>query len=462
MRKSKKVLGMNARNLSFIRPSNSKKAVRLVDDKLRSKEVLRKNGLPTVELLGVVRNRKEFYKFPWHKLENSFVLKPNRGLGGGGILVTYGRKKNGRWVLPNNKEAELKDVILRVSNILDGDFSKTNIPDSAFFEERLKIHPAFKLYCYKGVPDIRVIVYNKVPIMAMLRLPTKNSDGRANLHKGGIGVGIDIESGITTHAIQYDREIEYLPEMKLPLRGLQIPEWNNILELAVKSVDACGLNYAGVDLAVDKEKGPVIMELNAHPGLSIQIANMAPLKDRLKRVKGLKIRTAQKGISVAKELFGGDLAQEVKELTGKKIIGIIHQIGVKKKSEKKFTTVEAKVDTGAGITAIDEELARQLGFAEAIEYYHSFNIKRVLTKEEVDELSEKQVWKEIVKHKDIVEVVKIFSSHGISYRIEVPLVIKLAGHEIHCHASVIERENLKYPVILGRRDLNKFLIDPGK
>lgn len=461
LKKSNQILGMNSRNLSFIRPGNSKKAINLVNNKLRTKKLLKKHGLPVSGLIGVIKNRKEFYGFDWKSLPASFVLKPNRGLGGEGIFVTFGRKKNGRWVLPLEKDAGVKEVMLRVRNILDGDFSMTNVPDSAFFEERLKIHPAFKLYSYKGVPDIRVIVYNKVPVMAMLRLPTKSSRGTANLHKGGLGLGIDIATGETTFAIQNDRIIDKLPESTLLLRGLKIPYWNEILEIAIQATMACGLNYVGVDIAVDREKGPVILELNAHPGLAIQISNLAPLKDRLLRVQGLKIQTAKKGIKVAKELFGGEAESEIEENTGKKILGIINKIKIKNKKGE-WLDLEAKLDTGAGISAIDEQLARQLGFGEAIDFFQSFDIKHLLTKEEVERLSKEEVWKKLIKHKDIVAVVKTYSSHGISYRIEIPLKISLSGKIVSSNASVIIREHLKYPVIIGRRDLKGFLVDPNK
>lgn len=452
---------MNARNLKFIKPGNPKKAIRIVDNKLRTKTVLVKNGLPISDLIGKIRNRKEFYKFDWVNLPSSFVLKPNRGLGGEGIMVTFGRKKNGKWVLPNNREATLEDIMLRVHNILDGDYSMSGAPDTAFFEERLKIHPSFKLYSYKGIPDVRVVIYNKVPIMAMLRMPTKASNGKANLHKGGIGLGIDIASGLTTYAIQSDRMIDTLPDLKISLRGIKIPYWEEILQLSIQAAGACGLNYAGVDIAIDREKGPVILELNARPGLSIQNANAAPLKERLLRVQGLKVQTAKRGIKLAKELFGGEIEEEVEELTGKKILGIINEIKIKDKKSNWYD-VEAKVDTGAGITAIDEELARKLGFGDAIDFYQSFNFKTVMTKEEVEEISKKKIWKELLKHKDIVNVVKIYSSHGVSYRIELPIKFELAGTIINSNASVITREHLQYDVIIGRRDLKKFLIDPNK
>jgi len=461
LKKSKLVLGMNARNLDFIKPNNPRSAIKIVDNKLMTKRVLAKYGIPVSGLIGKISNRKEFYKFDWANLPASFALKPNRGLGGEGIMVTFGRKKNGRWVLPNDKDAALPDIMMRALNILDGDYSMTSAPDSAFFEERLKIHPAFKLYSYKGIPDIRVIIYNKVPIMAMLRLPTRRSNGKANLHKGGIGVGIDIASGVTTYAIQDDSLIETLPDIKLSLHGIKIPFWDEILNLAIQSATACGLNYTGVDIAIDREKGPVILELNARPGLSIQNANMAALKERLLRVKGLQVRTAKRGIKLAKELFGGEIEDEVEELTGRKVLGVINHIQVKDKAGE-WHEVAAKIDTGAGISSIDEDLARQLGFGEAVDFYQGFNFKNVMTKEEVDALSKQKVYRELKKHEDIVAVVKTYSSHGISYRIEVPLKVRLAGVEFSSNVSVITREHLIYPMIIGCRDLKKFLIDPNK
>jgi len=255
--------------------------------------------------------------------------------------------------------------------------------------------------------------------------------------------------------------IETLPDIRLPLRGLKIPFWEEILNLAIQSATACGLNYTGVDIAIDREKGPVILELNARPGLSIQNANMAALKDRLLRVKGLKVTTAKRGIKLAKELFGGEIEDEVEELTGRKVLGIINKVKVKDK-EGNWIEVEAKIDTGAGISSIDEDLARQLGFGEAVDFYQGFNLKNVMTKEEVDELSKNKVYKALRKHPDIVQVVKTYSSHGISYRIEVPVKVQLSGVEFSSNVSVITREHLQYPMIIGRRDLKKFLIDPTK
>jgi len=462
LRKSKGLLGINARNLKFIRRYNSHRSIKLADDKLQSKEVMFEAGLPVADLIAVIRDRNEYYNFDWDLLPSSFVLKPNKGLGGEGILITFGRKRNGLWIMSKDRTVGLDEIKDHVLNILDGDYSKTHAEDEAFFEERLKIHPNFKLYAYKGVPDIRVIVFNKVPVMAMLRLPTKESDGKANLHMGGIGVGIDIASGITTNAIQNDKLIESLPEANFPLRGIKIPFWNKILNIAIASQDASKLKYVGVDIAVDREKGPVILELNARPGLSIQVANLAPLKERLLRVQGLKIKTAERGIKVAKNLFGGEIEQEIEEITGKQVLGLIEKVKVKGKVDEEIE-LEAKIDTGAASTSIDIEIARELGYSDAIDFFNQMDISTEGISRENSAEFDKEVTKKILgKHPDIMGVATVFSSHGVSVRPKVKMKVRISGKIVDSTVSLIDRSLLIYPMIIGKKDLKDFIIDPSK
>ena len=139
-------------------------------------------------------------------------------------------------------------------------------------EYRVKFDDAFKQISFKGVPDIRVIVVKGLPVFAMLRLPTAASDGKANLHRGGVGVGIDIATGVTTHAIQFNRAVDAHPETGAALTGVQTPHWPRILEMASQSYDMTQLGYLGVDVILDRDKGPMLLELNARPGISIQLA----------------------------------------------------------------------------------------------------------------------------------------------------------------------------------------------
>jgi len=323
IRASKNILGMNARNLTYIRPHNLKKAKRLADDKIRSKRMLKKAGVPVPRLIAQISSRHTLENFDWGILPPSFVIKPNKGLGGEGIIVIYGRKKGTKdiWIKSNGKTVTVEELKTHIGHILDGEYSLSNTPDIAFFEERLKLSKTFRPYAYKGIPDIRIIIYNKVPVMAMLRLPTKESGGKANLQQGGVGVGIDMAQGTTTTAVQgKSKIIEYVPGTRLLLSGLKIPYWDEMLILAIKAQEASGLGFLGADVAIDRDNGPVFLELNARPGLSIQVANMAGLKRRLERVEGLKIKSAIRGAAVGKSLFGGEIEEEVESTSGKSVI----------------------------------------------------------------------------------------------------------------------------------------------
>ncbi len=229
---------MNARNLDYVRRYNHARGRRLADQKLRCKVALKKNTLPVSALIAKISTPEELEHFNWQSLPESFALKPNRGFGGEGIVVVYARKKgrDDAWVKADGSVITVADLKSHIQNILDGSFSLSNKPDIAFFEERLKLLKLFKPYTWKGIPDIRIIVFNRVPVMAMLRLPTKDSGGKANLHQGAIGVGIDMANGTTTTAIVgKGRLIEYVPETRLLLSGLKIPRWKDILTMAVKA-----------------------------------------------------------------------------------------------------------------------------------------------------------------------------------------------------------------------------------
>ncbi len=455
---------MNARNLDYIRPFNRSRAKKLADNKLLSKKILAKNDISVPKLIAKIRTVEELENFDWQSLPEGFALKPNRGFGGEGIVVVYGKKKNfdNIWIKADRSLISTEDLKTHIRNILDGSFSLSGTPDIAFFEERLQLLKLFKPYSYKGIPDIRVIVFNKVPLMAMLRLPTKSSEGKANLQQGAIGVGIDIATGTTTTAVLgKNRIIEYIPGTRLLLSGIKLPYWNDVLKLAVRAQEISGLGFLGADIAIDKINGPTIIELNARPGLSIQVANLSGLKERLKKAAGIKIKTVEKGIRVGKDLFGGEIEEELEEISGRKVIGTVEKVKLIGKDGKEIE-VEARIDTGAGISAIDKNLAKDLGFGEAVKIWEDFHLDKVLTEEEIKILSQNETWKELEKHPDIVGVAKTFSSHGATYRIEIKLPIVIDEQQISSKLSIANREGLSYPLLIGRRDLNKFLIDVNK
>ncbi|MDO8529075.1 MAG: sugar-transfer associated ATP-grasp domain-containing protein [bacterium] len=463
-KKRKKLLGMNARNFEYVRPSNLKRARQIADDKILSKKILSQVEIPVPKLIAKIKSLEELANFDWNTLSDSFVLKPNRGFGGEGIVVVYGKKndRENTWIKADGSFVTVEDLKNHIRNIIDGAFSLSNVSDIAFFEERLKLLKLFKPYAFKGIPDIRVIVYNKVPVMAMLRLPTKESQGKANLHQGAIGVGIDLASGTTTTAVLgRSKIIEYVPGTRMLLSGIKIPYWNDILKLAVKSQEASGLGYLGADVAIDKERGPVFLELNARPGLSIQIANLDGLKRRLERVQDLKIKTIEKGVRVGMDLFGGEIEEEVEDISGRKVIGTVEKVKLIGTDGKEIE-VEAKIDTGANSTSIDTELAKQLGFEDLINFFDAIEKPVNFSREEGKKLDEEFRKKYVGKHPDLSDIATVYSSSGSSVRPKVKIDFILDGVTITAQVNIINRSELEKEVIIGKRNLGKFLIDVNK
>lgn len=458
-----KILGMNSRNLEYIRPCNLKRARKIADNKIFSKRFLFKGEIPVPRLIAKISSLEEIDNFDWSKLPESFVLKPNKGFGGEGILVVYGRKKNraDAWVKADGSIVSIEDIKSHIQNIIDGAFSLSNVSDIAFFEERLQLLKLFKPYTFKGIPDIRVVVYNKVPVMAMLRLPTKESQGKANLHQGAIGVGIDLATGITTTSVHNNRIIDYVPGTRMLISGIKIPYWNDILKLAVKAQEISGLGYLGADVAIDKERGPVFLELNARPGLSIQIANLDGLKRRLERVKDLKIKTIEKGVRVGMDLFGGEVEEEVEDISGKKVIGTSEKVKLIGKDGKEIE-VEAKIDTGATSTSIDVELAKKLGFEDLIDFFNSIEKPVDFNRDQGKSIEDDLRKKYIGKHPDLADIVIIYSSNGVSIRPKVRTNFILDGVTVFAQANIIDRSELDKDMIIGRKNLGKFLIDVNK
>ncbi len=459
-RRSRDILGMNARNLDYLRPYNRRRPKQLADDKIACKRLLERHELPVPALISRVKNADDLENFDWSSLPGSFALKPNHGFGGEGIIVVYGKKKGMEhtWIKADGSLVTVEDLKTHIRNILDGSFSLASTPDSAFFEERLKLLKLFKPYAFKGVPDIRIIVFNKVPVMAMLRLPTKESGGRANLQQGAIGIGIDLASGTTTTAVLgKNRIIENVPGTRLVLSGIRIPYWKDILRMAVEAQQVSGLGFLGADIAIDRDRGPVFLELNARPGLSIQIANLDGLKGRLDRVQGLSIKTVEKGVRMGMDLFGGEIEEELEEISGKKIIGIVEKVKLVGKNGKEIE-VEAKIDTGADSTSIDTELARELGFGETVDGYE--HTRKAW--EELSSFDRESRWKLFESIPNVISTVRVRSSHGITYRVRVEVQIVMNSLSIPAKVTLIDRSELNYPIIIGKKNLRKFLVDVSK
>jgi alpha-L-glutamate ligase-like protein len=300
------VVGINRRNAAYTLRYNPRVRYPLVDDKLRTKRLAQEAGIAVPELYGAIQIPYQIRRLRSVVGEHDdFVVKPSCGSGGVGILVVSGRTK--RLYRRHDgillSEAEVKHHIL---NILSGMYSLGGQPDKALIEYRVQFDPIFEGVSYLGVPDIRTIVFLGVPVMSMVRLPTRMSAGKANLHQGAMGAGVDIAAGRTLTAVWRSEVVEEHPDTGNKVSGILIPGWTELLKLAARCFDLTGLGYQGVDIVLDRTRGPLLLELNARPGLAIQIANRAGLHPRLQAVERCHrdLKTPEERVAFAQEHFG--------------------------------------------------------------------------------------------------------------------------------------------------------------
>lgn len=302
------VLGINCRNHDFISRYNKRSLYPLVDNKLKTKLLAEQHELSTPKLHFVVRTQYEVNNIK-HQLAHweQFVIKPAKGSGGKGIWVITGRNGD-KFVKASGTEVSIKDIHRHMSNALSGVYSLAGTPDIILIEDLIHCDDSLSQHSYEGVPDIRIIVFKGYPVMAMLRLATQASDGKANLHQGAVGVGIDIASGQCLHAVQFSRSIDNHPDTGKTLKNIQIADWSSLLLLAASCYDMIGLGYMGVDIVIDKDKGPMLLELNARPGLGIQVANGLGLLPRLRHIEKLTLyhKNAEQRVAYVQKTFGNE------------------------------------------------------------------------------------------------------------------------------------------------------------
>ncbi|MEM7216912.1 MAG: alpha-L-glutamate ligase-like protein [Pseudomonadota bacterium] len=312
------MLGMNCRNVEYISRFNDRRNYPLVDDKLQTKLLAEEYGVAVPNLQHVIRTQREVAAVQARlRLTERFVVKPAHGSGGKGILVIIGRdQETDELIRSNGERITWIDLRRHMSNVVSGLYSLGGRTDQAIVEDLVIADPIFEAVSYEGVPDIRLILFMGYPVMGMLRLATRASDGKANLHQGAIGVGLDIATGRSIAAVQNNRIVTTHPDTNAPLDHLQVPNWERLLHLAAGCYDMTDLGYLGADIVLDRERGPLLLELNARPGLTIQVTNQKGLRPRLAHIESLGRRSAvaEDRVSYAMTHFGHQSNQEQAEL----------------------------------------------------------------------------------------------------------------------------------------------------
>jgi alpha-L-glutamate ligase-like protein len=275
------VLGLNKRNGDYILRFNPRRLYPLVDDKLKTKRLALAAGIAVPELYGVIETQHDIRRLPEIVRDHpEFALKPAHGSAGDGIVVIAGRSAS-RYRTISGTLLDEDHLAHHLSNAINGQFSLGGVQDVVIVEYMVRFSPLFERISYQGVPDIRVIVYRGYPIMSMVRLPTRASHGKANLHQGAVGAGIDLASGVTLDGVVGTDVVTHHPDTTHAIAGLKIPDWDVILDISARCYELTGMGYIGVDIVLDRDRGPLVLELNARPGLAIQIANRQGLLRRL-------------------------------------------------------------------------------------------------------------------------------------------------------------------------------------
>ncbi len=270
------VVGINRRNVELVYGHNLRRDYPLVDDKLVCKDLLVANDVPvpptvcTVHGLFAIDGALDQLR---HR--GDFVVKPANGSGGDGILVVGARDGDG-WRISRGRTLDEDDLRDHLASTVFGAWSR-QLEDRAIVEERVVQHALLRELYDGGVSDIRLLMLQGRCVMAMVRLPTEATGGRANLHQGGVGAAIDLATGTLFRALQKGREVSSHPDSGAPIVGRQLPWWQETLAIGRRAAASVPLGFLGIDVVLDAERGPLVLEMNARPGLEIQNVNGRPL-----------------------------------------------------------------------------------------------------------------------------------------------------------------------------------------
>lgn len=278
------VVGINRRNVELVYAHNPRTCYRFADDKLLTKELLGAAGVPVPETY-VVCDGLDQVEGALASLaaRSGFVVKPASSSGGQGILVVGESAPNG-WRRASGAELTRTALRQHMANIIYGAFSDDK-GDRAYVEARVRGHAVIEELWAEGLSDVRVITLGARPVIAMLRVPTRKSQGRANLHQGALGLAVDLGTGKVVRALHQGSAITLHPDSNKPLLDIVVPSWSDVLEVARLAARSVPLGYLGVDIVIDHSGAPMVLEVNARPGLEIQNVHARGIGEALARLQ---------------------------------------------------------------------------------------------------------------------------------------------------------------------------------
>lgn len=387
------ILGNNARNLLYIKKFNDKKGIRLANNKLQTKDFLIERGIPFAKTYGIISNRTELYDFDFSFLpKKNFVVKPNQWSKGQGVyIVKYIEDTHNAWrlheTIPLKKQNKFTKISTRISrlfsqeftereytgtyqignkvltdrefrryllDILDGKYSMTLWGDKIIIEEKLVAGELFSDFCEFGLADIRIIVFNLVPVATMIRVPTQQSNGKANLAQWWLGFGIEVGSGKITSLLWKNKIYKNrFPKKFAHFYNKKIPYRNDILFLSSKVQYFVNIGYLALDRVITNE-GPKLLEINARAGLEVQKVSNTKLQKVLDKIEDIKIIDPEKWVEIAKTLF----SSEKSDIINTKLLYLSQhgKLIIKNKEEEETMNVIVEVDLNKSWNYISQKM----------------------------------------------------------------------------------------------------------
>lgn len=337
------ILWMNQRNNIYVKEFNPDRGIRLANNKEQTKKFLFQRSIPVPKTFLHIKNRQDRFEFNFSSLassHNTFVIKPNNGSKGQGIFIINEIRKKKEYTHPKkiNHSPTLEKIRWLKRTLIDygyefriGDkrineiqlkkkvgwifqwlYSSNGKQDTVLIEEKLIPWNGFELFCTHGLADMRIIMFNLVPVIAMLRVPTEQSGGKANLAQWGIGLGIDIVTGkINSLYRQWQSYTNSFPSEWSQFKNKKIPYRQEILEYSANAQYFVNSWYLGMDRVVTT-KWPKLLEINARAWLEIQNITGKPLLQIMKKIEDLHVTSPSKGLEISRTLFSPDRTSDIK------------------------------------------------------------------------------------------------------------------------------------------------------
>lgn len=314
------ILTMRVRNREFVAKYNPA-PIMSAFTKAKMKHTLHGLSIPTPETYLVAAGEDDLDDLRAlleDEHQETLVIKPIGGSGGRDILIVRRHDEETDEYQTNRGQMTTNDIISYTRQICVGSDVDYATRTQALVEALITPTGLLADRAGQGIPDLRIITLHGYPVMSMVRLPTEESKGTANIHTGAVAVAVDIVTGETSGGFHqtHNEFIDEHPDTGANLE-FEIPNWNEVLTIASRASIASSLGYTGVDIVFDETEGPMVLEVNRRPGLGIQNANMAGLLKRLRYVESHstegEYKSAAERVRIAQKWAHADWEQVTKQ-----------------------------------------------------------------------------------------------------------------------------------------------------